>query len=82
MDLNLSCNSDLVETLSSESWHSPLPALSVSHTLQVSAIVTVHFAVEEQSFIFGLDCYNLNLKNSQQLNCIIENSKKRNHKSI
>ncbi len=56
MYLNLSCNSDLAQTLCSESWRSPLSALSVSHTPQVSAVITIHSAVEEQSAVFGLDC--------------------------
>ncbi len=76
MYLNLSCDSVLAQTLSSESWPSPLSALSVSHTPQVSAIITIHSAVEEQSIIFRLDCSNWNFKNSEQFNYIVENLKK------
>ncbi len=68
MDFNLSFDSDLAQTLSCESWRSPLSAISVSHTPQVSAIVIIHFAVEEQSIICmyrqpsaKADFYNLKL---------------------
>ncbi len=69
MDLNLSCDSDLAQMLFSESWHS-LSSLSVSHIPHVLIIITVQFAVEEQSACFlGHDCSNLNFKNSQQFYC-------------
>ncbi len=49
--------------------------MALSSVCPLSAVITVHFAVEEQSIIFGLDCSNLNFKNSQQFYCIIENSR-------
>ncbi len=51
-----------------------LPSLSVAlHRCQP---LSRFFAVEEQSIIFRLDCSNLNFENSQQCNCITENSRK------
>ncbi len=49
----------------------PNPLSQQCHDIKL----TVHFAVEEQSIIFGPDCSNLNFKNSQQFNYIIKNSK-------
>ncbi len=57
MDFNLSCNSDLAQTLVSESCRSLLSALSVSHNPQESTTNTIQFAVEEKSIILGLYCF-------------------------
>ncbi len=68
------CNPDLAQTLTSQSYHSHVSALSVSHTPQVAAMI----AAEQSAAVFWFDCCTQNLNNSQQFNILRKNSE-RNH---
>ncbi len=64
--INFNLSPDFAQTLTFKSYHSPVFALSVSHTPQVAAMI----AIEQSAAVFWFDCCSQNFKNSQQFHVL------------